>query len=132
MKNWEHYKEPKGIVYFGYHEEKAYKENLIAEINNKPLTADQREKELDAVKQQVREHVREQNKPYNIAKGALDQEFWADAKSELGYESFLTTAGVEFLESKAYEDGHAYGFPDIFSKLSDLVEFAEKIIQLRK
>lgn len=132
MKNWEYYKEPKGIVYFGYHEEKAFREGLIAEINDKKLTADQRKKELDDVNKRVREHVIEQNKPYNIAKGALNQEFWADARAELGYESFLTTAGVEYLESKAYEDGHSSGHSEIFSKLGDLIEFAEKIIQLRK
>jgi hypothetical protein len=132
MKPWEYYREPKDVVFFGFQEQNEFKEKLTKEINDKPMTADQRTAELAAVKRRTTDHFNEKNKPYNTAKTALTNEFWADARAELGYESFLTTQGVAFIELKAYEDGHSHGFSEIFSKLSDLVEFAEKIIQYRK
>jgi hypothetical protein len=132
MKSWEYYREPKGIKFYGFNEQKAYKDELIAQINDQPLTADQRTRELATVNRRATDHFKEKNKPYNVAKTALVNEFWVDARAELRYENFLTTEGVAFIELKAYEDGHAHGFGDIYSKLTDLVEFAEKIIQFKK
>jgi len=133
MKNWDHYREPKNVSYFGYEETKAFEAALRAEINfDKPLTAAAREKALADVKRQVREHAAEQNKPYNEAKGKLEAEFWADAREELGYEAFLTAEGVSALEYKAYEDGHSSGHSEVFSQLQDLADFAEKMTKAAK
>ena len=132
MKDWNYYREPAGIPYFGYEETKAFENGLRAEINDKPMTAAQRETALADVKRQVREHAAEQNKPYNEAKAKLEQEFWADAREELGYTDFLNDEGVSALEYKAYEDGHSSGFPEIFCQLQDLVTFAEKIVKCGK
>jgi hypothetical protein len=132
MKPWEYYKEPKNVAFFGFKEQKEFKDKLIAQINDQPLTANQRTSELATVNRRAADHFKEMNRPYNEAKTALTNEFWVDARAELGYQRFLTNEGVAFIELKAYEDGHSHGFSEIYSKLSDLVEFAEKVIGFKK
>jgi len=129
MKKFEYYNEPTGVEHFGYQYEKDYTQKRKDEINNTPMTTADRDKALKELKTEVREHMQEKNKPYNTAGRALVEEFWADAREELGYDGFLTPEGVSKLESKAYEDGHAYGFSDVFSKLDDYTDFARLMIE---
>lgn len=113
--------------YWSYEAEKAYKRELIDQINSERLTAAEREKELKSVPALVRIKRAEMDKSANERQQVLDRKFWSDAREELGYPSYLTPKGVEFLEAKAYEDGHAHGYADIFSKLVDLDEFLREM-----
>lgn len=127
--DWKYYREPAGIPYFGYEECKALTEQLTTEINNAPMTATERQTALAGVKKRVQDHAAEQNKPYMEAKAKLEEEFWADAREELGYTEFLSPEGVSALEYKAYEDGHSSGHPEVFCQLQGLVDFARKMVE---
>lgn len=65
---------------------------------------------------------------YAEPKDVAYEEFWKDAREELGYDKFLNADGVSCLESKAYEEGHSAGFSEVFLCLGDLTEFARQII----
>ena len=126
MKDFAYYSTPK-TKYFGYEEEVAYKQSLLDEINDTPMTAKKREKALADVKQRVREHVAEQNKPYNEEQKKLTQEFWEDARDELGYTAFLSVKAQQALEYLAYERGHSSGYAEVYCQLQDFAEFAKAI-----
>lgn len=113
--------------YWSYADKQAYKQELINGINSARLTSAEREKELKQVPAMVRAKCAEMDKPARERQQMLERKFWSDAREELGYPSYLTPEGVEILEAKAYQDGHAYGYPEIFNHLSDLDEFLYKM-----
>ncbi len=114
--------------YWPYEAEKAYKQALIDQINSDRLTAAERDEKLKSVPAMVRAKRSEMDKRARERQLALDTKFWSDAREELGYPSYLTARGVEFLEAKAYEDGHAFGYSDVFGKLVDLDEFLRGVM----
>lgn len=105
-----------------YHDSFSIKKQLIEQINNEPLTVTQREGKLKNVSKEAIQIAKELNAPYFLEASKLDMEFWDDARESLEYKSLLTPTGVQKLESKAYEDGHAYGYAEVYSKLQDLLE----------
>lgn len=104
-----------------------YKKKLIDEIDNTPLTKDQRKAELDKVDERTREWFKEAVMPHNAEASRLESEFWQDCRAELEYSSYLDETGMGIIEHWAYEDGHAYGFSQVFSELEKLDEFLTKI-----
>lgn len=104
-----------------------YKKKLIDEIDNTPLTKDQRKAELDKVDERVREWFKEEVKPHNIESSRLEKEFWADCRCHFAYDQYLTSEGVALLEYKAYEEGHSHGYAEVFSKLEDFEQFIDEI-----
>lgn len=123
MKEWSYYDKPKNVEYYGYDYQESYKRDEIKRINDTKLTVSEREVMLINLKQQIREHMRELNEPYNAACRALTAEFWEDARQELGYHLHLTPEGISKLESKAYEEGHAYGYSEVYHHLRELWGF---------
>lgn len=127
MKDWDYYRNPKDLEYFGRKTETEYKERLIHEINSDPLTAADRIKRLGSVKALVRNHMEELNAPYNAELKRLEDEFWHDAREEIGYPMWLNKDGVASLEHRAYEDGHSNGFSEIFWHLQDLSDWLHEM-----
>jgi hypothetical protein len=123
MKAWEYYEKPKDVEYFGYDYKKQYEAAEIARINDTRLTTAERVIALDKLKQQIREHMREKNAPYNEACRVLISEFWDDAREELGYCAYLTPEGINYLEYQAYEDGHSSGFGRVYHNLQERWNF---------
>ena len=110
-----------------YHDSFTIKKQLIEQINNEPLTVAQREEKLNEVSKEAIQIAKELNASYFLEASRLDMEFWDDARESLEYKTLLTSAGVQKLESRAYEEGHAYGYAEVYSKLQDLVGFLEDI-----
>lgn len=67
------------------------------------------------------EHWR--NNMYN-----LKQEFWDDARVELGCQYFADPVW-EICCNKAWEDGHAYGYSEVYQELVEIVEFLEQVFE---
>lgn len=132
MKDWNYYRNPVGVRYMSGEELNQYRTQLLEEINNKPMTAAEREEALKQLPARVLEYQREQNAPYIEAAAELEREFWRDVREELGYDQFLTEAGVSVLEAEAYERGHSAGFSEIYNCMRGLVEFCRKIVQHAK
>jgi hypothetical protein len=128
VKNFDYYSES-NIPYFGYEQQKAYGEVLKAKINNTPMTADARSLALSNLKRDCTVHASEQNKEYYLKSAELLNEFWADARQELGYAKFLNPELCQIVESKAWENGHSNGFQDVFSCLEELVDFAKQVAE---
>ena len=110
-----------------YHDSFAIKRQLIEQIHSEELTTAQREEKLKNASMESIKIAKELNKSYFKESTRLTQEFWFDARESLGYHKWLTSAGVQKLESRAYEEGHAYGYAEVYSKLQDLVGFLEDI-----
>lgn len=123
MKDWSYYEKPQGVEYYGYDYREKYKADEIRRINDTKLTTHERAALLDQLKAKIREHMRELNEPYNAACRDLAVEFWEDARQELGYCQHLTPEGVSKLESQAYEEGHAYGYSEVYHHLRELWDF---------
>lgn len=126
MKDFSYYRDCKS-PYLTYEQKKEYKEGLIAQINSEKLTAAERDRKLADVKRLVMAYETEYNKEWREEKEKLEGEFWADARAELKYDTWLNKDGVSALEYKAYEDGHSSGYSEIYYHLCELTEFAEKI-----
>lgn len=125
MKPWAHYSHNP----HQYPDQADYARQLREEINNTPMTALERETAFAGVQHQANEWFKEAVKPYNAINWERKAEFWADCRAELGYDKFLELTGIEILEAMAYDQGHAYGYSKIFSQLTELVEFLNKIVQ---
>jgi hypothetical protein len=131
MKDWNYYDTPQA-AYFGFEYSNNYRQELIARIEQDKLTAEERKEALARVGDQVRKHMRELNQPHNDESVRLLREFWEDARQELGYGDRLESRGVAALEDVAYEEGHAYGLSEVFSRLRDLVSLMEDILANQK
>jgi hypothetical protein len=57
----------------------------------------------------------------------LQQEFWDDARVELGCQSY-TTSVWELCCNKAWVDGHAYGYSEVYQELTEIVEFVDQVL----
>lgn len=131
MKDFDYYQNP-DMPYFGYEERKQYEQNLRNQINETPMTAYERQEALDQSWKDTREYSNKQNAPYVKKQKDLEQEFWIDAREELGYDQFLSEKGCAILEQKGWEDGHSSGFSEIYGHLYDLTQFAREMIENQK
>lgn len=104
-----------------------FKQKLVDDINNTPMTAAQREAALARVDAAVTEWFKEAIKPYQEESGRLEQEFWDDCREELGYGDMLTPAGLSALEYYAYEKGHAHGFSSVYDELTSVVNLMKRL-----
>lgn len=132
MKNFDYYRVP-NEAYWGYEAKKAFREALEAEINSTPLTAHEREEKLKEVPKLVREKEAEMNAAPRARQSELDAEFWADARAEFWanvrdeLDNDYPDAVWSAICAEAYDRGHAYGYPEIYSKLVDITSFVDKI-----
>lgn len=126
MKDFEYYSNPTAEYYPNI---KEYKQKMIDEINQSKMTAVERELALAELPKLVREHRIAVNKPYQEEKAKLTDEFWKDAREELGYEKILNKEGVQALESMAWEDEHAHGFASVFARLEELTDFVKVLVK---
>lgn len=128
MKPWEYYEtgviEPDG---------RAYLKKLHEEIYAKRLSRHECRAALDSAAEQSKEWVRANT--HNLGRGRKDlrEEFWADAREELGY-GWLPPAAIARIESMAEErasrDSYEGGYAGIFSVLEDLVEIVNLVRHL--
>lgn len=114
---------------YEYHDPYTIKRRLKKELDEKPLTVEDRKKQESELQSIATAESRKLNQPYYAEQRRLDDEFWADAREEIGYCGYLDEKGVQILEHRAYEDGHSYGYPEIYSKLVDLEQFIDEIRQ---
>ena len=133
MKDFSYYNSvPEGAVYYGASYLQKVRNESAEVINKQLLTAADRERLLKELIPEINKQIAELNKPYYAAKRQRDAEFYADARKTLGYDKFLNEEGIAHLEGQAYEMGHSLGYSEIYYKLSELAELAEKIINCRK
>ena len=105
---------------------------IIAKLDDVPLTKAERiEKEAEAAKE-GEAIFKDKLKEYNQESNNLKEEFWKDCREEFTYDCVLTPKGCEILESEAWERGHSCGYSEVYSCLSDLCDFTEKILKKRK
>ena len=123
MKDFDYYRVP-NEHYWGYEAKKAFTEALKESINSTPLTAAEREEKLKEVPSLVREEEAKVNKTPRERQAALTEEFWDDARAELGD---YPAAAWEIIRSEAYEQGHAYGYSEVYSKLIDITSFVDRL-----
>ena len=128
MKDWDYYQTPVGVELVTYAYRDILSNQMRQAINDAPLTATDRDMKLKSLKADVMAIVVERNKPYHAAVAALKEEFWTDCREELGYQKRLSPKAVAILEQKAWDDGHDMGYSEVFSKLEELVEFADQMI----
>ena len=135
MKDFSYYNSvPEGVVYYGGSYLQKVRNESAEAINKLAAVASPsyRERLLKELVPEINKQIAELNKPYYAAKRQRDAEFYADARKTLGYDKFLNEEGVAYLEGQAYEMGHSLGYSEIYYKLSELAELAEKIINCRK
>lgn len=125
MKDWDYYS---GNDH-EYPDRSAYRAKLKQEINDTPMTAEQRNKALNQLQRKVAEWFTEASQPYEECRMARLNEFWKDCREELGYDEYLEPAGIAALEEAAYERGHGHGFYDIFHALEELDDLARVLVK---
>jgi hypothetical protein len=123
MKDFDYYRD----VEAEYHDYFNIKNKMQAELNNTPLTVEERKKREAELGTLARAKAKELNATYHEERNKKTAEFWRDCREDLGYESYLYEEGVRILESKADEDGHSGGYSEVYSKLQELDGFIHEI-----
>ena len=115
------------VKYPTFQERDDYKTQLKKEIDDTPLTTADRFTALGQLSAKVAAHFDSQVQKANAEESRLRDEFFADARVELGYADILTEKGMRVVESWAWERGHAGGYSDIYSSLCNLSDFVSQI-----
>jgi hypothetical protein len=124
MKDFGYYNKPTAE----YPDTYAYKKQLRAEIDALEMTAEERRKAIDGIGKKARAWFDVAAKPYLDEQSRLDAEFWDDCRKELKYREFLNPKACDAIETKAWDDGHAHGYSEVYLCLCDLIALARKII----
>lgn len=66
---------------------------------------------------------------YNAEVRRISDEFYQDCCDELGLDP--RAASSEKLFQKAYEDGHGYGYTEVYNNLVDLQAFVNEYVGLK-
>lgn len=126
MKDFKKYRVP-AEMFWSSDDQQQYRQSLIDAVNNRPLTAKERDDALKEVDSLVKAKRAEMNKPAIEKQKELEKEFWKDAAEHLGYRRFLTDEGAFQLERRAWDLGHVNGFSDVYWHLLDLTVLFEKL-----
>ena len=126
MKPWDQYK-PK--------EEYPNRNSVVSEyvvermsaLDDIPMTKSQRTKAEKDLEEEAKKYYQEQRQIYHNSLAAARQDFWNDARNDLGYDVFLDEEGMQIIEYKAWEDGHSYGYSEVFSRLKDLSDLVRRL-----
>lgn len=127
MKPWDQYKAkeryPDRVLVV-----REYMKERMSALDDIPMTKSQREKAEKDLAEEAQKHYQERRQIYKDSLSAALQEFWNDAREELGYDAFLDAEGMQMIEGKAWEDGHSYGYSEVFSHLKDLSELVRQLL----
>ena len=124
MKDFDYYNKPTAE----YPDINEYKREYRIAIEAAAMTTAERKEALDGISKKARAWFEKESKPYRDEQARLDSEFWDDCRKDLGYREFLSEKASDAVESKAWEDGHANGYSEVYCHLCDLVELARKIV----
>lgn len=95
----------------------------IAEINNTPMTAQQRTEAMKEMSKKVKQRYDEMRDAYYDNGGKIEQQFRKDVEEEFKF-AHLPEKVKAKIHYMAYEDGHAHGYESIYNEYFDLVEIA--------
>ena len=123
MKDFDYYRTNK----HEYHDTYFVKRNLKKELDQIPLTVEDRKKREVEISSIAIAEAKKLNQPYHVEQQRLQAEFWADAREDIGYDKYLNEEGVNILESAAYDRGHSGGYADTFSVLEKLADLYERL-----
>lgn len=102
MKDWDYY-EGLDIPYYGLEEKRAYHDQLMKEIDDTPMTSQERLSARSKAMEQADARGEQENAPRLALLFRRQEEFWRDARAELGYADWLGEEGARLLEEKAQE-----------------------------
>lgn len=128
MKDWKYYHVPVGFDKSTHVMREAYRKPLLAPIREMRLTESERIAAIAEVDKQVVAHFDELDRPYYDEKARLRDEFWRDAREELGYTKYLSENAVKLVETQA-EELTSESYRDIFASLYDTLEFVRAIVK---
>jgi hypothetical protein len=114
------------VMYPDYH---AYRAKLIEDIDNTPMTSQERLEARDRVAEITREWFNASVKPHNAREWAIQAEFWKDCQEDIGYNKFLSERQCQVLQGYAWERGHSGGYYEVYNCLLDLAEFAKDFVK---
>jgi len=119
MKDWDYYIET-DVRFYGFKEESTLFSERLQAIDAAKLTGEERETAKRELQPTIRREFRELNAPHRAALRRKQDEFWADAREDLGYTETLSKEAVAAMESEAWEQGHSDGFSAVYVALQDL------------
>lgn len=102
---------------------------LVAEMR---LTERERKAANDAAIADANEEYGKALTFYRVAEKKLEQEFWADCRSDFGYDKLMGLSGQSALEGYAWERGHSSGYSEVYNCLCDLVPLVECCLKDKK
>lgn len=111
------------IEKYPYPDKAEYKKKLLTELNSEHLTKAEYDTRYNKLYEPLNAWYKEQAEIYYSQENELRDLFWEDARQELGYDKYLTKNGVRILEEKAWADGHAHGYQEVFYHLVELDTF---------
>lgn len=128
MKDWSYYYTPVRSKRLTHAERQIYRDSQTEPILDALMTERDRRAALDAVHKQVVAHFDEVERPYFDELKELREEFWRDARQELGYTRFLTEEAVKLVEFQAEELSEDADYENIYASLYDVVLLVRAIL----
>lgn len=129
MKDWSYYCETE-TPYCSYHDRRSVLLARMKEIDEKPLTAVEREHAWAVAEADVRLRQAQQNEKHYAELNAKQAEFFRDLREDLRYGDFLTEEGCVYLEGEVRLQ--AWSPEDWYATAEKLVDFAKSIVEYRR
>lgn len=91
-------------------------------IDDTPMTAGEREQALSQLKAEATDYKNKLYRQRAAEYAKLREKFFLDCRAEMGYDKWLTPRGCERLENEAWDEGHSYGYCEVFVYLQRFVD----------
>lgn len=111
-----------------YPSRNTYRQSRLKEINDAPMTADERMSALNRLPEDIDEwHLRE-TQPHLTRQQELLEEFWSDCRSVLKYDRVFDEDHCKRMEQKSLDAGFRFGIEQVYHLLVINFEESQKIV----
>lgn len=106
-----------------------FKKPRIGDIIDEDKTVRWNREEVERLQKLYEEEVKKLNTDKNKRRDSLYEELYKTIKKEVGN---ITIEDAKAIFNYAYEQGHSYGYNEVFSSLDDIMDLVSSIVNRKK
>lgn len=107
-----------------------YAQKIKSEISD-TLTHRQYQDKLNEIDEWTKETYDRMRAEYYEEEAKMVEKFWQDVEKEAEISNYPLELR-QVIRAKAWEDGHYAGFPEVYNKFQDVMEFVNKVVSAVK
>lgn len=106
-----------------------FKKPRIGDIIDEDKTVRWNREEVERLQKLYEDKVKKLNMEKNKRRDSLYEELYKTIKNEVGN---ITIEDAKVIFNYAYEQGHSYGYNEVFSHLDDIMDLVSSIVNRKK